>query len=404
VEFVDELVFGAWTAAWPLIRSDLGLSYQDIGLLLALPGIFASLVEPPLGLLGDAWDRRVLVRGGGLAFVAGLLLVVASGGFGTLLLALLLVFPASGAFVSLSQATLMDLDPRRHELHMARWVLAGSLGVVAGPLALSAAGMVGWGWRETFALTAAVGTVALLLVWRAPGSAHPTSAEPIASAVIQAAREAGRALRRRSVLRWLALIHVADLMLDVLLGFLALYYVDVVGTSNEWAAGAVLAFTTVGLLGDATVIPVLKRMDGVRFVRLTGAAVLVLFPSFLIVPGPAAKLVLLAAIALLTSGWYAVVKARLYAAMPGRSATVMALDSLSGLVGGLLPLAIGLVAEHWGLETAMWLLTLGPATLLLALPRDDLPSAPYPRAMASTDEPGGDASPRRSRSSARLSP
>jgi FSR family fosmidomycin resistance protein-like MFS transporter len=123
VEFFDELVFGAWTAAWPLIRSDLGLSYLEVGLLLAVPQLFASVLEPPLGLLGDAWDRRALVRIGGVGFVGGLALVAVSQTFGSLLLALMLVFPSSGAFVSLSQATLMDLDPGQRQVNMARWVL-----------------------------------------------------------------------------------------------------------------------------------------------------------------------------------------------------------------------------------------------------------------------------------------
>ncbi len=38
IEFLDELVFGAGEAAWPLIRDDLALSYDQIGLLLGIPG------------------------------------------------------------------------------------------------------------------------------------------------------------------------------------------------------------------------------------------------------------------------------------------------------------------------------------------------------------------------------
>src|SRR3546814_5793437 len=40
-----------------------------------------------------------------------------------------------------------------------------------------------------------------------------------------------RALRRGDVLRWLTLLQFSDLMLDILLGFLALYFVDVVGVT-----------------------------------------------------------------------------------------------------------------------------------------------------------------------------
>jgi hypothetical protein len=42
VEFIDELVFGLQDAAWPLIRSDLGLNYAQIGILLSIPGVLAN--------------------------------------------------------------------------------------------------------------------------------------------------------------------------------------------------------------------------------------------------------------------------------------------------------------------------------------------------------------------------
>ncbi len=73
IEFLDEFVFGAREAAWPLIRTDLGLSYAQVGLLLGLPSLVSSIVEPFLGILGDVWRRRVLVLGGGVVFALALL-------------------------------------------------------------------------------------------------------------------------------------------------------------------------------------------------------------------------------------------------------------------------------------------------------------------------------------------
>jgi hypothetical protein len=48
VEVLDELVFGAREAAWPLIRDDLGLSYTQVGLLVGVPAALGTLLEPPL--------------------------------------------------------------------------------------------------------------------------------------------------------------------------------------------------------------------------------------------------------------------------------------------------------------------------------------------------------------------
>jgi FSR family fosmidomycin resistance protein-like MFS transporter len=154
IEFLDEFVYGAREAAWPLIRTDLGLSYAQVGVLLGLPNVIGNLVEPCLGILGDVWRRRILILGGGAVFMLALLLTALSQEFPVLLIAFVLLSPASGAFVSLSQATLTDTDPARHEHNMARWTFAGSLGVVAGPLALGATATLDLGWRGLFLLFA----------------------------------------------------------------------------------------------------------------------------------------------------------------------------------------------------------------------------------------------------------
>lgn len=103
IEFLDEFVFGAREAAWPLIRSELGLSYAQVGVLLGVPGLVSSIIEPFLGILGDVGRRRVLILGGGVVFALSLLLTALSQNFPVLLLSFVLSFPASGAFVSLSQ-------------------------------------------------------------------------------------------------------------------------------------------------------------------------------------------------------------------------------------------------------------------------------------------------------------
>jgi FSR family fosmidomycin resistance protein-like MFS transporter len=51
-----------------------------------------------------------------------------------LLAAFVIFFPASGAFVSPTQASLMDAGPGRQSQLMARWDMAGWAGAVTGPL------------------------------------------------------------------------------------------------------------------------------------------------------------------------------------------------------------------------------------------------------------------------------
>ena len=74
-------------------------------------------------------------------------------------------------------------------------------------------------------------------------------------------RTALRALARKEVFRWLFLLELSDLLLDVFLAFLALYFVDEVGTSV--ASGIVL--TVSALLPLNAVLPLAIAALAQRF-------------------------------------------------------------------------------------------------------------------------------------------
>lgn len=368
IEFLDELVFGAREAAWPLISRDLGLSYAQIGVLLGIPILVSNLIEPILGILADVWRRRVLILSGGLCFIGALLLTGFSRGFTTLLAAFMVFGPASGAFVSLAQATLMDLAPNRHEQNMARWTFAGSVGVLAGSLAIGALAWLGWSWRGLFLAFAALAALLVALAWRQPlDKPGAVLISPLAG-LRQGLPGALALLRRTEVVRWLVLLEFSDLMLDILLGFLALYFVDVAGATPAQAGLAVTVWSGVGLLGDFLLIPLLERVSGLRYLRLSALLELLLFSAFLLTPSFGARLALIGLLGFFNAGWYSILQGRLYSALPEQSGAVLALKNVSGLLGALIPLVLGLVAQRAGLGPTMWLLLLGPVALLAGLP------------------------------------
>lgn len=368
IEFVDELIFGAREAAWPLLRADLGLTYAEIGLLLSVPKLAASVIEPFLGVLGDQGWRRALVLGGGLVFAGACLLAGLAPGLELLLAAFILLYPASGAFVSLAQAALMDTDPARHEHLMARWTLAGSLGVVAGPIVLTVVGWAGLSWRSAYISLAILAILLVLFTARTRFPSPPMSEDGEAPPPANA-RSILRAIRRRDVQHWLILLMFADFILDVLLGYLALYFVDVVGTTPEQGALAVGVFTGVGLLSDALLIPLLTRVSGLSYLRWSTALMVIVYPTFLLVPGFEVKLVLIGLVGLLNAGWYAILKAQMYGTLPGQSGTVLAIDSVFGFIEKLVPLGLGLLAARAGLNVALWVLVLGPIVVWLGVRR-----------------------------------
>ena len=143
-----------------MIRTDLHLTYVQIGVLFSVPAIAGHLVEPALGILGDVWDRRALLLGGGVVLAASMVLIAAT----------------------------------------------------------------------------------------------------------------MKAVRSRSVLRWLVLLELSDLMLDGLHGYLALYFVDVAETSAAQAAVGVVIWTGFGLLGGLMLIPLLERIRGLTYLRVSAVA------------------------------------------------------------------------------------------------------------------------------------
>ena len=135
------------------------------------------------------------------------------------------------------------------------------------------------------------------------------------------------------------------------------------------AALGIAVWTGASLLGDWSLLWVLRHLSGRRYLRLSALAALLVYPAFLLVPGYGAKLALAAALGLLNSGWYAIPKAALYEALPGRSGAAVAAGGVGGLVGASVPLVLGFVAGAVGLAPTMWILLFAPVALLALEPR-----------------------------------
>jgi MFS transporter, FSR family, fosmidomycin resistance protein len=405
----DELVDGVKGAALPFIRHDLGLSYGQVGLLASLPLLVGGVLELPLGILADdPRRRRRVVLGGGILFVLSLLAVASARSFAVLLCAFVAFYPFSGAYVSLTQAELMDAWPDRQARVIARWDLAGAIGAVTGPLLLVAVLAAGGGWRDGYLVLAGFAAVTWLgTCLREPLPARAQAPRPDGEedggarggsddgeedggtpggtgddeggggngddrrgggAAERSAgewvREVLAALRDWGTVRWLVLLQVADLLVDALTGFLALYLVDVAHVTPTVAALAIAIRLGAGLGGDAALVVVLERVGDVTVLCGTAIAAGLLYPAFLLVPGTAAKLAILAALSAATAPWYPLLQARLYGRLPGRSSVAVTLGTAAGLAGGLGPLAVGLVAQHLGLAWALAGLAIVPVAVL----------------------------------------
>lgn len=369
IEWLDELIYGLYGATLPLLKSDLALNYLQVGLLATTPGLVSIALEPFIGILGDTRFRRALVRGGILATTFALALVAFGQTYAVILAAFCILYVASGAYVNLAQATLMDLNPARTEQTMARWTLFGEIGVMIAPILATLAFGIGYGWREMYLAFAGAAGVYTALVWRVAFNTHGGATEA-QIAPRQLARDFFNAFRHGELIRFVLLTELADLMLDKLFDITGLYFHDVVGVDFAQAAFASAVFSSAGLVGSILLIPLLERVNGMRVLRLSSFSVIALYVAFLLVPFIWAKYVLIAAVSFSTAGWFAILRGRAFSALPGQSGMVVAVTALANLSILITPTVMGVIADAFGLQTAMWLLLIGPIALLIGLPRE----------------------------------
>jgi FSR family fosmidomycin resistance protein-like MFS transporter len=375
IEFFDELVFSFQGAALPAIRDDLALSYEQVGMLFAIPALISTFLEPLIMLLGDTRLRKHLILSGGVAFLIAIMLTAGSTSFAGILLAFIISYPASGAFVTLSQATLMGINPGRETQAMARWTLAGSLASFSGPLIVAVGFAFGFSWRWAYWASA---LIAIRLIWLVKSRSWPAANgevdagfrdRNVITSFIASGKEALNLMRSKTVIRWLMLLQLSDLMLDIFLGFVPLYLADVTGLDNQQISLILSALMVINLGSDALLIPLLKRFHPRNIVRTSSVAAIVIYASWLLLAWPATQVILLLIIRLSTIGWYQILQGEVYAAANGRSGAVNAIGTLTGLLGAALTWLIGWVASQAGLPTAMWLLMLAPLSLAIFVPR-----------------------------------
>jgi FSR family fosmidomycin resistance protein-like MFS transporter len=371
IEFFDELNYGIGNAALPAIRTDLGLTYVQIGILLGLPGIINTCIEPVLMLLGDTRYRKHIMLAGGVAIAVSLIAIASTRDFPVLLFGMVIGFPASGAFVSLSQATLMDINPGREPQMMARWTVSGSIANLIGPLILAGVLALGLSWRWVYVGMAVLCLVLVLMTWlrQLPIPQSEDSSQQMNRDGKNLLRGLWEAVRNPLLMRWMILVQLSDLLLDVLTGYLALYFTDVIGFTVSQASLMLSVIMLAGLVSNIALIPMLERVRGRNLVRISAGTAGILYAAWLLLPWLWAKIGLIILVKLVTMGWYEVLQGEAFASVPGRSGTVMAINSVIGVVGGGISFLVGWVAAQAGLPAAMWILVAGPIFLILFVPK-----------------------------------
>lgn len=351
------LPFGALES----IRDDLGLTYVQGGVLLALyPGI--GILATPFGVLADRMSRRAMAALGALGYGAGLLLFAAAGQFWTLVVAIALMGFAGDAMVTAAEVALVDVAGDRVEPALARSNLLASIGDLVGPALLAASLAAGLGWRPPF-LVAGAGVVlyGLVLATQRLPKPHP---HPDGHTLW---RTFLAVVRDRRVLRAGMLVAVVDAFDETFLGFAIAFLTVARGLNPAVAVLAGGSAVAGGIAATTWASRTNRRRIGLRLPSLglvVGVIVLLVAPHAIVAAVAAAVVG-----AAMNLAWV-ILQARFMTLRPGEAGTTSSVVGAIGQVAVAVPLVIGFVADHRGLAPAMGIYLLISVAFLVANRRD----------------------------------
>jgi MFS family permease len=364
VALTDELATGVVPSGSPELLAAFGVTpAQAAGWTLFAFGVVGALLEPPLLALAHGRLERPL-RNAGLAVMAVAMGAAALAPTYALLLAALALYgPGSGLATSLAESALVAAAPGRAEVVLARWTLFGLAGDLAAPAVLAASVALGAGWRGALLVAAALAAAQLVLAHDAPGSAgDATDDDPPPSL-----REVWRAaVGSPRLLGWSLAAAACGLMDEVLVAFGALWcsaHLDAGATERAVILGA---WVVGGLAGAAVLERVAARHRPGTLLAVSGAGSAAAYVLWLAARTWVESAVLLAIAGAFAQAHHPLLRARAFAALPGRPNVVLAAGAVAAALDLALPVVVGFIADGAGLLAAMRVLLVQPAAVLVA--------------------------------------
>jgi predicted MFS family arabinose efflux permease len=337
-------------------RADLGLTYAQAGTVLAAiaPG---ALVGGVFAAAADRYSRRVIAAGGAFGYALSLAMFAFGGSFAVLAAAAILMGMASTAMVDGVDVALVDMAGDDLRRWLARSNLLATVGDLLGPALIAGTVIAGLSWRLAFGVGAVLMGFYGVALAASPlpppaGDGDHTSADDVEGDGPRVSRLAG-ALRDPAV--W-ALGAIGLLMVpfdEPLVGFTIALLEQERGASR--AAAVVVAF--VGIAGGVVAFSVLAhRFEGVADDRLlvgsvtamaAGAVTIAVVPVL-----PVAAVAALVTSVGLNLAWLAT-QHRSLTLRPGQVGTTKSVLGMIESTGMWIPMAIGAVADRFGLTLAV---------------------------------------------------
>jgi MFS family permease len=361
---MDELWSGVAVVGAPAVEREQGLGHGGYTLaVFAGPMLFGALIEAAVMPLSDRVSRRRFTAAALALLGASLVVCALATNTWMFSAGLSLAGAASGAACGTAQAGLLVVYRGSPERAMARWTLFAAIGDVLAPLLVAAVLAMGWSYRV------AVFGIAILLMFQARTIARDrridsalSSGDGVGEPAPRDAREGP--LRRPWLWAWLFGASICTLLDEMVAALISLRIRQDLGGTETLASAALAALSIGSVLGAAVADRILERA---KPLRVMAAGAVVAGASLLVVAGSRATPLFAIALVLLgasASVHYPVAKARAYATAPERPGLVNAMAQVFVVLDIAAPVAVGAIADRWGLSIALASLLVQPVTLL----------------------------------------
>ncbi|WP_257558243.1 MFS transporter [Sphingobium sp. CFD-2] len=364
---INDMLQSLLPAIYPHLKSELGLSFSQIGIVTLVYQMTASILQPLIGLYADRRPTPLALPAGTLFSLAGLLVLSTAHSYGLLLAGASLLGMGSSVFHPESSRVARMAAGRRHGLAQSMFQVGGNAGSALGPLA---AAMVVMRWGQTsLAFFALLALLACAILWNVGQWYRHHGIARLSG--VRGARRAVPTLPRRKVLGGiavlLALIFSKYVYLASLTSYFTFYLIQRFGVSVEVAQMHLFVF-----LGAVAVGTIAGGPLGDRFGRkyVIWFSILGALPFTLMLPhaslfwtGPLTVLIGL----ILASAFPAIV---VFAQdlVPGKIGMISGLFfGFSFGMGGVGAAVLGEVADRSGIDTVYSICAFLPAIGLLAI-------------------------------------
>jgi MFS transporter, FSR family, fosmidomycin resistance protein len=379
----------------PLIGSELGLSYVQIGFIMTVQHAVGAASNLPAGILVDRFDRKGLMMAASLFWVGfPYLLMGFSSTYWVLLACVTLVSIGNNIWHPTAISTLADRYPSNRGFTLSIHGMGGNVGEAFAPLVVGGL-LAMFTWREVVVMNVVPGVFASLLILAMLG-ALPTPRRPPAatgsepSAVPAPAAAPARTppppwrdqfaafnalLRNRAMMLICTSAACRTMTQTALLTFLPLYLAHDLGYSIAWVGFCLFALQAAGFAASPVAGYLSDRMGRARIVAGSMLASALIIGVMLLAPGTVTFVFCTAALGFFLYAVRAVLQAWMLDSVPASAAgtSVGIMFSTQAVGAAIAPLLAGIVADIWGLFAVFYFLagTIVLANLLIFLmPRE----------------------------------